>query len=126
VHVCPGGAPADVDFLNRNFRCRMVLFGYQNLAKDPLAGMREYVSVAIEPSYEKDRPNGWEKFSLTRALRSQDAGASEIEMGVGLAILLERTTAGDLEVAAGSRAWLQFDDIEISFTPRPRNDDVKV
>ena len=61
-----------------------------------------------------------------RALRSQDAGASEIEMGVGLAILLERTTAGDLEVATGTRAWLQFDDVEISFTPRPRNDDVKV
>jgi hypothetical protein len=126
VHACSGGAPADGDFLRRNFRCRMVLFGYRNLAKDPLAGMREYVSVPIEPTDDKDRPNAWQRFALMRALRSQDAGASEIEMGVGLAIVLERTAQGDLAIPAGTRCWLQFDDVEITFSPRPRNDDVKV
>jgi hypothetical protein len=126
VHACAGGAPADVDFLRNNFRCRMVLFSYQNLAKDLLAGMREYVSIPIEPVYDKERLNDWQRFTLTRALRSQDAGASEIEMGVGLAILIERTSAGDLAVPAGARCWIQLDDVTITFIPRPRNDDVKV
>jgi len=126
MHASYGGASADVELLRRNFRSRMVLFGYQNLAKDPLGGMREYASVPIEPVDEKGPSSAWQRFTLTRALRSQDAGASEIEMGVGLAILLERTTAGDLAVPAGARAWLQFDDVEIRFAPRPRNDDVKV
>jgi hypothetical protein len=104
----------------------MVLFGYQDLAKNPMSGMREYASAPIEPASEKDGTRAWQKFTLTRALRSQDAGASEIEMGVGLAILVERTTPGDLAVPPGARAYLQIDDVEISFTPRPRNDDVKV
>ncbi|MGE5192758.1 MAG: DUF1501 domain-containing protein [Deltaproteobacteria bacterium] len=126
VHVRAGGAPADFELLRRNFRCRMVLFGYRDLAKNLLSGMREYASVPIEPAFEQEQASAWQRFTLDRALRSQDAGASEIEMGVGLAILLERTTPGDLPIPAGARAYLAIDDIEIAFTPRPRNDDVKV
>jgi hypothetical protein len=126
AHVRAGGTAANFDLLHKNFGCRMVLFGYRDLAKNLLNGMREYVSVPIETAFDSGAAPGWQKFTLTRALRSQDAGASEIEMGVGLAILLERTTPGDLAVPFGFRAYLAIDDVEISFTPRPRNDDVTV
>jgi hypothetical protein len=126
VHVRAGEKAADFELLRRNFGCRMVLFGYRDLAKNLLNGMREYASVVIEPEFETDAAGARQEFSLTRALRSQDAGASEIEMGVGLALLLERTTPGDLAVPAGTRAYFAIDDVEISFVPRPRNDDVKV
>jgi hypothetical protein len=88
--------------------------------------MREFESVSLEPVFDNNRENGYQEFVLTRGLRSQDAGANEIEMGVGIAVLVERATAGDVTVSAGTRAYLQIDDVEISFTPRPRNDEVKV
>ena len=80
----------------------------------------------IELAFGTGPPERISRIHADSRLRSQDAGASEIEMGVGLAIILERATAGELAVPAGARAFLQIDDVEILFTPRPRNDNVKV
>jgi hypothetical protein len=63
---------------------------------------------------------------LVRKLRSQDNGAGEIEMGVGVAVLVEKKTPGGFAVAAGRRAFLRVDDVTCEFIPRPRNDDVTV
>jgi hypothetical protein len=84
--------------------------------------VREFASVPFEPplGYE------YEKVTLTRKLRSQDGGANEIEMGVGVAIVVERSTPGDFEVEAGQSALIRIDDVDIHFVPRPRNDDVQV
>lgn len=126
VHARCDGSSAAMDLLRANFQCRVVLFGYRDLAKNMMNGMREYASMPIELMLTGQGADGTSKISLTRALRSQDAGASEIEMGVGLAIILEKTTPGDLAVPAGARAYLNVAEVEISFLPRPRNDDVKV
>jgi len=126
VHVCSAGNAENLALLRDNFCCRLVLFGYRDLAKDPLKDLREFASVPIELAADESRRGSYQKVSLVRALRSQDAGAAEIEMGVGLAVVLERVTAGEFSVPAGCRAFLQIDDVEISFVPRPRNDDVKV
>jgi hypothetical protein len=124
--ACVGGTPDGIELLRKNFRCRIALFGYRDLAKNLLKGTRDYAETAIELSFEQGQPNDYREFTLIRTLRSQDGGASEIEMGVGLAIVLERTTAGELAIPAGARAFVQIDDVEVVFTPRPRNDDVKV
>ncbi|HEY2250581.1 MAG TPA: DUF1501 domain-containing protein [Planctomycetaceae bacterium] len=124
LRACLGGTPDGIELLRKNFRCRLALFGYRDLAKNMLNGMRDFAETAIELAFES--PNAYREITLTRALRSQDAGAAEIEMGVGLAVILERTTAGDLAIPAGVRGFVQIDDVEVSFTPRPRNDDVKV
>ncbi|MBI3862696.1 MAG: DUF1501 domain-containing protein [Planctomycetia bacterium] len=126
VHARCHGSLKDINFLRSNFQCRIVLFGYRDLAKNLLSGLREYASVPIELALPADRGETDAKITLSRALRSQDAGAAEIEMGVGLAIILERTTPGDLAVPGNARAFVQVDGVEISFVPRPRNDDVKV
>jgi hypothetical protein len=126
LRACIGGTPADIELLRTHFHCRMVLFGYRDLAKNILSGMREYVSTPIDLMFDSGRLNVYREYTLTRALRSQDAGASEIEMGVGLAVILEKLGDGSLAIPAGTRAYLQVDDVEVSFIPRPRNDDVKV
>jgi hypothetical protein len=125
VHVCGGGAAEDFRTFVKHFSCRLVLFGYRDLAKDPTKGLREYVSVPFDPVFA-DKAAGYRKVTLTRALRSQDGGASEIEMGVGIAVIVERRTPGELAIPAGARAFVRVDDAEIGFVPRPRNDDVTV
>ncbi|MBS0266229.1 MAG: DUF1501 domain-containing protein [Planctomycetes bacterium] len=126
VHAACDGNSADLEWLRSHFRCRVVLFGYRDLTKNQQAGMREYASVPIELDSVAGRSADGAPTTVTRALRSQDAGASEIEMGVGLAMILERSTPGELPVPAGTRAFVKISRIDVSFTPRPRNDDVKV
>ena len=121
AHVCGGGVLADYRTLLDNFRCRLVLFGYGDLSKDPTKGRREFESVVLTPAFGE-----YQKVTLTRKLRSQDGGASEIEMGVGVAILLEKKTPGAFAVPAGRRAFIRVDDVTCEFVPRPRNDDVTV
>jgi len=94
---------------------------YQELTKNPLLGRGELESVVFDPSF-----GTYQKVTLSRKLRSQDGGASEIEMGIGLAVLIERITPGPLSIAAGKQAFVRIDDVEIQFVPRPRNDDVNV
>ena len=122
IHVCGGGSRDDFREFLSYFRCRLVLFGYRELTKDALKGRREFESVSIDPVFA-DKPGGYQKVTLTRKLRSQDGGASEIEMGVGVAVIVERKTPGAFVVPAGRRAFIRVDDVEIDFVPRARNDD---
>ena len=120
VDIRGGGVRADFALFLEQFRCRAVLFGYRNLDKDPTKGWREFAAVPIEPLFG----DTIQTVKLTRKLRSQDDGASEIEMGVGLAIVAERKTAGPLDVSAGRRAFLCVDAVQFEFVPRARNDNV--
>jgi len=123
VHVCGGGSREDFREFLSHFRCRVVLFGYRELTKDASKGRREFEDVAFEPAFA-DKPGEYQKVTLTRKLRSQDGGATEIEMGIGMAVIVERKFSGPLAIAAGRRSFLRVDDVEIDFVPRSRNDDV--
>ncbi len=125
LHVCGGGSAADYRTFLSHFTCRLVLFGYRDLGKDVRMGMREFASVALRPAFA-ERPSGYENATLSCKLRSQDGGAAEIEMGVGVAVVVEKTAPGDLVVPAGARAFLRIDDVAVGFVPRPRKDDVTV
>jgi hypothetical protein len=124
LHLCGGGRPEDYALFRKHFTCRLLLFGYTTLGKDPSKPRREFASLPLDAPFA-DKSGGYQKVTLVRKLRSQDDGASEIEMGVGLAVIVEKT-AGDWTVPAGARAFLRIDDVSVDFMPRPRNDDVTV
>ena len=73
-------------------------------------------------------PGAYQKIELKRHLRGQDGGAKEINQGVGVAIVVQKATPGDLVGAFGdgASAFLRVDDVELIFVPRPRNDEVQV
>ena len=81
------------DFL-KDFRCRLVLFGYKDLSKDPTKNRREFAAVDFTPPLAKAAID-YAEVKVTQRLRSQEAGASEIEMGIGIAIVVEKATPGD-------------------------------
>ncbi len=125
VQVCGGGSPAHYREFLKHFRCQLVLFAYRDLTKDPTRDRRNYESIVFEPVFA-DHARGYQQVTLTRKLRSQDGGANEIERGVGVAVIIEKVTPGELVVPAGARAFIRVDDVEIDFVPRPRDDDVTV
>jgi hypothetical protein len=81
--------------------------------------------VPFQPPFAEGQ-SGCEKVTLTQALRSQDGGPNEIQMGLGVAVIVEKTAPGEPDVPAGQRAFFRIDDVEIQFVPRPRNGDVMV
>ena len=114
------------DVFLKYFRCRMAIFGYTDMSKDPRRP-RLYASVPFEPPLAQAGVAAYQRFEASAMLRSHDAGASEIEMGVGVAVIVELTAQGPLDLAAlGGHILLRFDDAELAFNARPRDDNVKV
>jgi hypothetical protein len=125
VHVAAHGDAEEVSRFLAHFRCRLVLFGYTELSKNPCKPRREFAAVEFTPPLARTAAE-FAGVNLSQRLRSQDDGASEIEMGVGIAVIVEKATTGDFSIPAGRRVMVYVDDVEVTFLPRPRNDDVTV
>ncbi len=111
------------DLLLAHFACRLVIFGFADIKKDPRR-IREYASSAFRPSFHAEAAGEAETFTLATVLRSQDGGAMQLSRGVGIAIVLEKTTPG--AVVPSAEAFLRIDGVELRFDPRPRDDEVVV
>jgi hypothetical protein len=127
VHACGGGSSAAYyrEVFLKHFECRLSIFGYTDLDKNPLR-VREFASLPFTPPFADGMAGQYEKFELSRVLRSQDAGAFETSQGVGVAVTVEKTSPDVLEVVAGERAFIRIDDTDVLFIPRPRDDSVMV
>ena len=106
------------DLLLAHFACRLVIFGFADIKKDPRR-IREYASAAFRPQF-----GAAETFTLATVLRSQDGGAMQLSQGVGIAIVVEKT--GPETLVPSADAFLRIDGVELLFDPRPRNDEVVV
>jgi hypothetical protein len=117
------------DLMQKHFRCRMTIYGYGDLAKDPRR-VREFASLELDPPMRtKVDDRGQSRWDLTATLKSQDEGAFQLSRGVGVAILLERKSDEPLTLAADGREVLMhlcIDRVEFEFDARRRNDDVTV
>jgi hypothetical protein len=146
VHACGGGTSGEFyrDVFQKNFACRLVIFGFHDLKKDHRQ-QRVFATADIQPSWSADGKPRYDKFQVAATLRSQDGGAMETSYGIGAAIVVEKITPGDLVIAAdGTRsvpatlsatgvspvpslaAFIRIDDVAIDFNPRPRDDNVTV
>jgi hypothetical protein len=129
VHAGGGGSADEYrGYFLKHFTCRLIVFGYADAAKDPRR-VRQYATVTFQPPFAEGGKGKSERFELPAVLRDQDGGAGQLGGGVGVAVVVEKTAAGDLNLAADAgrhRAWVRIDDCAITFVPRPRNDDVQV
>jgi hypothetical protein len=128
VKAAGGGGSAESyrELFLKHFICRLVFFGYTDLAKDPWK-MREFAAVSFEPPYSADDWGASASFQLQRTLRDQDAGAGELSWGVGVAVIVEKTSPGTLDLAnlvVPQRAFIRIEELRLTFNPRPRDDSV--
>src|SRR5262249_43077043 len=120
VHACGGGAAEHYrEVFQKHFTCRLAIFGYTDERKDP-SQARVFASAPFQPPFGEK----YERFEESVVLRSQDAGAFQLSKGIGVAVIVEKTTPGELEL--DGRAFIRIDDVELIFAPRPRNADVQV
>jgi hypothetical protein len=95
----------------------LVLFGYADEKQDG-ARIVEYASQPFSPSFAGPYEANYRKYSVSAVLNSQTGGANQLSHGIGVAIMVEKTSPGVLDVAAGgprSQGLIRIDDVELVF-----------
>jgi len=103
--------------------CRLVLFRFGSIDKDPRS-IQELGSAEFKPVFGKV-----ESFVLERFLGSTTPGANfAIGNGLGILISVEKTSGSPLTLAANDPrfAALRIESVELTFSPRVRDDSVTV
>jgi hypothetical protein len=108
------------DVFQKHFTCRLVIYGYLDNDKNPTK-VREYASAPFKPPLEK-----FEKITVSAVLRSQDGGAFQLSKGIGVAVIVENNSGGDVAFTAKEYSMIRINEVALDFVPRPRNDDVQV
>jgi len=130
VQACGGGSSAEAyrEIFLQHFRCRLVMFGFLDLQKHH-SQHREFGSVEFQPAWSPDGAPNYQPFELLVSIRSQDGGAMENSRGVGIAVIVERKSGSQLPIEAWRQAagsLIRIDGVELTFDPRPRDENVTV
>jgi len=109
-----------------HFVCKLGLFRYTQAAKSPLQ-RAEWASVEFKPALGVGKT--WQTVELTKEFINKTPGANfSFGLGLGVMILVEKKTPGVLEWPIGQPhgAEVLVKRVRVSFTPKPRNENVTV
>jgi hypothetical protein len=101
----------------QHFTCRLILFGYAN-ANRKIEEIVEYASAKFVPAFAGAFEADYRKYSVTARLESQNGGRNQLAHGIGVAVVVEKTSPGVLDIAAGgpfSQGLIRIDDAELIF-----------
>ncbi|HJT76931.1 MAG TPA: DUF1501 domain-containing protein [Gemmataceae bacterium] len=119
-----GGPSAEAfarDFL-AHFTCRLVIFRYADRAKDPRR-VQELASAVFRPEFG-DAATA-KRYTVSRFLGSTQAQVNfPIGNGLGVAVVVEKSSAGALEVPRQAGPGLCVGSVSLEFSARPRDETV--
>ena len=113
----------------KNFSVRLIFYEYSAEPKTPLR-RKQLASVAIEPPSPSTKAPTWKTVELSKSFLNPQAGANfSFGLGLGVAIVVEKTSSGVLDLSAKTgphRALLVVDNVQLTFVGKQRDDNVKV
>jgi hypothetical protein len=128
VQASGGGSSAG--FFERvflaSFTCRLVLFRFTDAGKDP-RNVQVLASADFQPRFGDGTTSA--PFTVARFLGSTQPGANfAIGNGLGVAVVVEKTSPGTLRFAASEpiQAFVRIHSALLDFNPRARDDSVVV
>ena len=127
IQACGGGSSRQIfeEFFLKHFTCRLVYYRHTEATKNPLK-WQEAASAPFRPEFA-DVAEKYQKVELAHLFDSRTPNVNfAVGLGFGVAVVVEKTSAGVLELPAGTRAFIRIDDVQLVFNPRLRNDDVQV
>ena len=130
VAITACGFAPDKDFYEANFlkhfSCKLLFFQYTEAAKKATA-RKEHISIPFIPQFTPEGTPRMDRFELTKEFLNPTPGSNfSFGLGLGVAILIEKTSDGPLTLPAGKSAGVRLGSVELSFTGKVRNEDVKV
>mgnify|MGYP002623165421 FL=1 len=117
---------ADEQFFAQHFRCRMQFFQFTERAKSA-ADRRELAGVDVSPKFAA-AGDEWETIELTREFINPNLGGNfSFGLGMGIALVIKRTSSGPLQIPAGDRPLgIEVAEAQVVFNAKPRVDTVRV
>jgi hypothetical protein len=126
--VRASGGGSNAGFFERvflaNFTCRLVLFRFANMKKDPREA-QVLASADFRPAFSETAT----AFVVDRFLGSTIPGANfPIGNGLGVAIVVEKMSPGQFQLAGPDphQAFVRIHSVSLTFNPRLRDDSVTV
>ncbi len=101
------------EVFQKNFRCRLEIFQYLQPAKNPQQ-RRELASTEIRPSFRNETISSSDPFVLEKYLGNPGANFS-FGLGIGMAVIVERSTDGPLNLPPRTDAYLRIDRVDVRF-----------
>jgi len=112
-----------------NFNCRLVIYRYNDPSKNP-GKRKEFISQEFTPAFSTSADPKLQSFEVERLLDSPGPGQNfPIANGYGVAVIVEKTSPGNLELTGNAkRGWahLRIEQVSLDFTSRTINDQVQV
>jgi hypothetical protein len=128
AHVRGNGSSREffeAEFL-KHFTCRLQFFQFTTPAKIATE-RKELASIPFVPRFFDDGQAGFDRFELEKVFENPNPGGNfSFGLGLGAAIILEKTSDGILTVPANAAAFLRIDDVTVEFTGKARIETVKV
>ena len=134
--VRASGAGTSADFFAQafaaHFACRLVLFRYRTMAKQAsdidVLGTETFVPT-FDAAAGTDQAGGPATYVISQFLGSTQPNVNfSIGNGLGVAVVVERISSGDLTIPAGDgssrEAYLRIEGTSLKFDPRRRDDAV--
>ena len=131
MRACGGGSSQAFfeEVFRKHFTCRLAFFQY--LEKEKHATERkEFASIEFTPLFRDEKTKGLQEFQLVKRFENLNPGQNfSFGLGLGVAILIEKTSEGTLELAADGRpsqAMVRIEGVDLQFMGKEINPDVSV
>jgi hypothetical protein len=110
----------------KNFACKIIYYQYSEAAKKPL-NRTELAALPFAPTFAGPDGTVAETFVLEKEFVNPAAGTNfSFGLGMGIAVVIEKSSEGMLDLAAGDMAALRIDSLKLEFIGKERNKDVQV
>ena len=127
--VCGGEATTREHFDNvflKHFTCKLQYYQYTDAAKKPV-DRKELESLVFRPPFAGPDGSASDSFVLEKEFLNPTPGQNfSFGLGMGVAVIVEKTTEGALDLAAADRAALVIHSVTLEFIGKERNKDVQV
>lgn len=113
-------------YFKPNFTCKLVIYRNADATKNALL-MKPAELMEFKPEYSEGPDFKVQKFVLAKLMDSRVPNVNfSVGLGFGIAVMIEKTSPGILELPENFNAFIKVDETSLVFTPRVRNDDVQV
>jgi hypothetical protein len=131
LRCCGEGSSLELyeEQLLKHFACRLTFYQYTEPGKNPLK-RKELASLTVQPKFREPESPAWETFTLEKTFENPNSGQNfSFGLGLGVAIILEKTTPGPLVLGPGDAsrsAWICVQAVELDFAGKPIKEEVTV
>ena len=113
-------------YFKPHFTCKLVIYRNADATKNALL-MKPAESMEFKPEYAEGPDFKVQKFVLAKLMDSRVPNVNfSVGLGFGIAVIIEKTSPGILELPENFSAFIKVDETSLVFNPRVRNDDVQV